>query len=365
MPDIIPTLDLVALTDRIKTHALALGFQQAGITDVDAGIHKERFLAWLDAGYQGTMAYMNAHGTKRFTPEQLIDGTVRVISVRMDYLPPNTTGTAMRDVLQDKTKGYISRYTLGRDYHKLVRKRLTRLADYINEQVPGYDYRAFVDSAPVLERGFAQKAGLGWIGKNAMLINRKAGSYFFIAEIYTSLPLPVDAPHTQEHCGNCRACLDVCPTQAFVSPYVLDARRCISYLTIELKEAIPESLRRGMGNRIFGCDDCQLVCPWNRFARHTGEGDFSPRHRLDNRRLTELFAWSEQEFLQHTEGSSIRRAGYEGWLRNIAVALGNAPTTAEILAALQSRQHYPSALVQEHVIWALQEHARRAQQPAP
>lgn len=359
MPVNIHTIDTLALSQKVKAHAAMLGFQQAGITDADAGLHKERFLNWLAAGYQGNMDYMSAHGEKRFVPDQLIEGTTRVISVRMDYLPEHTTRETMREVLRNPAKGYISRYTLGRDYHKLVRKRLNQLAAFVNDQVPGFQYRAFVDSAPVLERGFGQKAGLGWIGKNAMLINRKAGSYFFIGEIYTNLPLEMDAPYEDEHCGRCSACMDICPTQAFVGPYVLDARRCISYLTIELKGSIPEDLRRGMGNRIFGCDDCQLVCPWNRFAKPTSESDFSPRHHLDNRALSELFAWDEATFLSRTEGSAIRRTGYENWLRNIAVALGNASTNPEIIAALQSRVDHPSEIVREHVQWALTEHARK------
>lgn len=342
-----------SLVTRIKNRAAELGFQQVGITDTNLSTHTDRYQKWLDADYHGEMGYMNKHGSKRWTPEELVEGTLRVIAVRMNYLSdPNPPQTQ----LNQRDKAYISRYCLGRDYHKLVRSRLKKLIQFIQEIAQDGDFRAFVDSAPVLERALTQKAGLGWFGKNCMIINRSAGSWFFLGEIYTNLPLPLDQPYTQEHCGSCTACLDICPTQAFVGPYVLDGRRCISYLTIELKGSIPVELRSKMGNRIFGCDDCQLVCPWNRFSKTTPESDFSPRHQLDTSSLVELFNWDEATFLSKSEGSAIRRAGYESWLRNIAVALGNASTTPETIAALQSRQHSDSAIVREHVAWALAQH---------
>lgn len=341
------------LTQQIKAHALALGFQQCGITDTSLDLHSARYQEWLAHNYHGDLGYMAEHGSKRWTPEELIPGTLRVISVRMDYLAdPESPMTA----LQDQTRAYISRYSLGRDYHKLMRSRLKKLIDFIQSSAKAYDFRAFVDSAPVLERALAQKAGLGWFGKNTMLLNRQAGSWFFLGEIYTDLPLALDPPYTDEHCGTCEACLTTCPTQAFVGPYVLDARRCISYLTIEQKGSIPEVLRPAIGNRIFGCDDCQLACPWNRFSKPSQEADFSPRHNLDKATLVELFLWDETTFLRRTEGSPIRRAGYLSWLRNIAVALGNAPTSIEVIEALRQRRHHDSALVREHVEWALHQH---------
>lgn len=344
---------LEKLTDDIRTWATELGFNELGVTLPDTGVHAERLQQWLDAGRHGEMSYMEDHGDKRYTPTSLVPGTLRVISVRMDYLPgPDSPKAALRD----REKAYISRYTLGRDYHKLIRKRLATLAKRIDEAVSGFDYRAFVDSAPVMERALAQRAGLGWIGKNTMLLNRKAGSFFFLGEIFTSAPLPVDQPYEADHCGSCSACLDLCPTNAFPSPHVLDARRCISYLTIELKGSIPEELRALMGNRVFGCDDCQLVCPWNRFSKPTKEDDFQPRHQLDNSELATLFLWSEEEFLTRTEGSAIRRTGYQGWLRNLAVGLGNAPSTIPVIEALKARADHPSELVREHVQWALQRH---------
>ncbi|TBW56868.1 tRNA epoxyqueuosine(34) reductase QueG [Marinobacter halodurans] len=347
------TATLDNLADRIRDWAHELGFQAVGINDADTGPHGARLKAWLDAGMNGEMSYMADHGSKRFRPDELVPGTRRVISVRMDYLPsPDSPAT----VLRDREKAYISRYTLGRDYHKLVRKRLAQLAHRIDEALAGHNHRAFVDSAPVLERALAQRAGLGWIGKNTMLIHPKAGSFFFLGEIFTSAPLPVDEPFATEHCGSCSACLDVCPTAAFDGPYQLDARRCISYLTIELKGSIPEHLRAKMGNRVFGCDDCQLVCPWNKFSKPTDKDDFQPRHHLDNSELAELFLWTEEEFLKRTEGSAIRRTGYEGWLRNLAVGLGNAPTTIPVVEALRKRADHPSALVREHVHWALRRH---------
>ncbi|MEX0606150.1 MAG: tRNA epoxyqueuosine(34) reductase QueG [Marinobacter sp.] len=344
---------LIQLTDDIRRWAAELGFDELGITLPDVGLHADRLQHWLDEGLHGEMAYMEDHGDKRYTPASLVPGTLRVISVRMDYLPgPDSP----KEALGDREKAYISRYTLGRDYHKLIRKRLATLAKRIDEAVSGFDYRAFVDSAPVMERALAQRAGLGWIGKNTMLLNRKAGSFFFLGEIFTNAPLPVDKPYEAEHCGRCSACLDLCPTNAFPSPHRLDARRCISYLTIELKGSIPEELRALMGNRVFGCDDCQLVCPWNRFSKPTKEDDFQPRHQLDNSELATLFLWSEEEFLKRTEGSAIRRTGYQGWLRNLAVGLGNAPSTIPVIEALKARADHPSELVREHVQWALRRH---------
>jgi len=353
--------DLAALAQSIKDWGRELGFAHVGIAGVDLGEHEQHLERWLAAGYHGELDYMAAHGSKRSHPEQLIPGTLRVISLRMDYLPGDTR---MAQVLAQPEKAYVSRYALGRDYHKLVRKRVQHLADRIQADIGPFGFRAFVDSAPALEKAIAQEAGLGWIGKNTLLLNRKAGSYFFLAELFVDLPLPVDEAQTSEHCGRCQACLDVCPTNAFVGPYVLDARRCISYLTIELKQAIPVELRAMIGNRVFGCDDCQIVCPWNRFARPTQENDFKPRHGLDNAGLAELFMWDEATFLGNTEGSPLRRAGYERWLRNLAVGLGNAPSTIPVLEALQARREYPSELVREHVEWALAQHAERQAQPA-
>ncbi|WBE26165.1 tRNA epoxyqueuosine(34) reductase QueG [Denitrificimonas caeni] len=348
-------LDLLDLTASIREWAAELGFQQLGITDTDLSEDAVRLEAYLAAGYHGEMAYMASHGSMRSRPEELLPGTLRVISVRMDYLPEDTQ---MAQVLAQPERAYISRYALGRDYHKLIRKRLQKLAEKITAVVGPFGHRAFVDSAPVLEKPLARKAGLGWMGKNTLILNRKAGSWFFLGELLIDLPLPIDAPNDRDHCGKCSACLDVCPTQAFVGERVLDARRCISYLTIELKEAIPEDLRPLIGNRVFGCDDCQLVCPWNRFAKATQEQDFQPRHGLDNTSLAELFMWTEEQFLTRTQGSPIRRTGYERWLRNLAVGLGNAPSTIPVLEALKARIDYPSELVREHVRWALQQHQK-------
>ncbi|NLD00325.1 MAG: tRNA epoxyqueuosine(34) reductase QueG [Gammaproteobacteria bacterium] len=350
-------LDLVALTASIREWAGQLGFQQLGITDTELGEDAARLDAYLAAGYHGEMAYMASHGTMRSRPEELVPGTVRVISVRMDYLPEDTQ---MAQMLAQPEQAYISRYALGRDYHKLIRKRLQQLAEKITAQIGPFGYRAFVDSAPVMEKPLARKAGLGWMGKNTLILNRQAGSWFFLGELLIDLPLPIDEPNDRDHCGKCSACLDVCPTQAFVGERVLDARRCISYLTIELKDAIPEELRPLIGNRVFGCDDCQLVCPWNRFAKPTQEDDFKPRHNLDNVTLAELFMWTEEQFLKRTEGSPMRRTGYERWLRNLAVGLGNAPSTIPVLEALKARLDHPSELVVEHVLWALQQHHNRS-----
>ncbi|WP_434456825.1 tRNA epoxyqueuosine(34) reductase QueG [Stutzerimonas urumqiensis] len=347
------SLDLHYLRDAIKAWGRELGFQQVGITDVDLGEHEAHLQRWLDAGYQGEMDYMAAHGTKRSRPAELVPGTLRVVSLRMDYLPGDTR---MTEQLARPETAYVSRYALGRDYHKLIRKRLQQLAERIQQVVGPFGFRAFVDSAPVLEKAVAQRAGLGWIGKNTLVLNRQAGSWFFLGELFVDLPLPVDEPLTRDHCGRCTACLDVCPTDAFVGDRVLDARRCISYLTIEYKGSIPEALRSKIGNRVFGCDDCQIVCPWNRFARPTDKSDFQPRHGLDNSELAALFRWTEDEFLGRTEGSPLRRAGYERWLRNLAVGLGNAPSTISVIEALRARRQDPSALVREHVEWALARH---------
>lgn len=347
-------VDYATLAAEIKTWAGELGFAAAGITDTSLETDETRLLEWLERGNHGDMEYMQRHGTRRSRPAELEPGTVRVISVRMDYVAPNARDA--EDVLDDPEAGYISRYALGRDYHKLMRNRLQKLADRISERVGDFGYRAFVDSAPVLEKALAQKAGLGWIGKHTVLLSRNASSWFFLGELYTDLPLPIDQPET-EHCGSCRRCIDICPTQAITAPWQLDARRCISYLTIESRKSIPIAFRQAIGNRIFGCDDCQLVCPWNKFARLAEEPDFAPRHKLDGARLVDLFAWSEEEFLRRTEGMAIRRTGYVGWLRNIAVALGNAPSTGDVLASLRSRAEHPSALVREHVAWALEQHA--------
>ncbi len=347
-------IDFARLAVDIKAWGRELGFQHLGIADTDLGDAETHLLNWLGRGRHGEMAYMATHGTRRSRPQELIPGTQRVILARMDYLPQGSRES--ETVLNHPDLGFVSRYALGRDYHKVLRRRLHKLAERIQHAVGSFAYRVFTDSAPVLEKALAEKAGLGWIGKHTNLIHRETGSWFFLGELYTDLPLPVDTP-AENHCGTCRACLDVCPTRAIVAPYELDARRCISYLTIELRGSIPVELRPLMGNRIYGCDDCQIICPWNRFARTTNERDFAPRHGLDAPALAALFAWSEAEFLKRTEGSAIRRIGYECWLRNIAVALGNAPTSDAVLTALKARSRHPSALVREHVRWALQQHS--------
>jgi len=341
-----------ALATDIKRWGVELGFQQVAITNIDLSAYEPKLRAWIDQRFHGEMEYMARNCELRSHPELLHPGTIRVISVRMDYA--KETGNSLAAV-EAKQSAYVARYARGRDYHKLMRKRLQNLAEKVEALAGPMGYRAFVDSAPVLERALAEKAGLGWIGKNTMLINKQAGSWFFLGELFTDLPLPVDQQESG-HCGSCRACLDICPTKAFVAPNQLDAKRCISYLTIELRSSIPVEFRRAMGNRIFGCDDCQLVCPWNKFTHLSTEQDFSPRHKLDNIKLVELFMWSEADFLQNTEGSPIRRIGYECWLRNIAVALGNAPDSSEVIAALNSRRNSESALVREHVEWALLQH---------
>jgi epoxyqueuosine reductase len=342
------------LAQLIKGWASELGFQQAAISQPTLPLAEQQLNDWLDKGYQGEMHYMASHGSKRSRPTVLEPETRSIISLRMDYLPP---AAPMAGTLNDPSLGYISRYALGRDYHKTLRQRLKTLVQRIQTLTGPFDHRVFVDSAPVMEKPLAAQAGLGWVGKHSLIINRHAGSWFFLGEIFTSLELPVDEP-VKGHCGSCHACMDICPTQAIVAPYVVDARRCISYLTIELKGSIPEPLRPLMGNRIFGCDDCQLVCPWNRFARQTTETDFLPRHGLDARRLLELFAWTEAEFLQFTEGTALRRIGYNQWLRNLAIALGNSLSkgiAAGIPESLAQRLAHPSELVREHCHWALQQ----------
>ena len=341
---------LSALAKQIKAWALELGFQQCGITDCDLSLEEPRYREWLEQQFQGDMQYLSNHLDKRFSPAALVPGAQRIISVRMDYLPPDTKIT---EQLFDQDKAYISRYTLGRDYHKLIRKRLTQLGKRIEEECGQRVFRAFVDSAPILERPIAEKAGIGWRGKHSLILNREAGSLFFLGELFIDLPLPIEEEVTENHCGRCTSCMDVCPTNAFPEPYVLDARRCISYLTIELQGSIPEDLRPLMGNRIFGCDDCQLICPWNRFSNFTAETDFHPRQKLDQASLLELFSWSEEQFLKRTEGSAIRRTGYIGWLRNIAVALGNSKGGAETEQALREKAEHDSAIVREHALWAL------------
>ncbi len=338
----------------IKTLAREAGFQRCGIAGIELGEDEHHLHDWLRQGLYGSMHWMARHGDKRARPQQLVPGTVRVISVGLDY--GRDDDDAAWRTLADGSRAYVARYALGRDYHKLMRGRLQKLAHRIAAEIGPFGHRVFVDSAPVLERALARNAGLGWIGKHTCLIDRDGGSWFFLGEIYLDLPLPVDPP-ASAHCGTCRRCIDICPTQAITAPYRLDARRCISYLTIEHEGAIDEALRPLIGNRIFGCDDCQLVCPWNKFARRSDEPDFRARNHLDQASLAELFAWSEAEFLQRTEGSAIRRSGYRRWLRNLAVALGNAPTTPEVIAALRARRDIDDALVREHVQWALQRHA--------
>ena len=354
---IVPQRSTTDLASDIRRWGEELGFQRIGFSRAELAGDEARLLEWLDRGRHGEMDYMARHGTRRSRPHELVPGTISVISARMDYWP-----TGARDawsVIEDVDAAYVSRYALGRDYHKILRSRLQSLADRIAAAVGPFGYRAFTDSAPVLEKPLARDAGLGWIGKHTNLIDRNSGSYFFLGELYTDLPLEPDDAAT-DHCGTCTRCIEACPTGAIVAPYELDARRCISYLTIELHGPIPHEFRRAIGNRIYGCDDCQLVCPWNKFARLAAEPDFRVRHGLDRASLVELFAWSEDEFLRKTEGSAIRRIGHERWLRNIAVALGNAASTAETLTALRARADDPSALVREHVAWALDRHATTA-----
>ncbi len=347
--------DIDALIPRIREEAAALGFTRFGISGIALGEDETHLRDWLQAGMHGTMQWMAAHGDKRSRPAELLPGTLSVISVGLDYGREHNEAWA---TLDDGERAYVARYALGRDYHKLMRNRLQKLAERIEAVVGAFGHRVFVDSAPVLERALARNAGLGWIGKHTCLIDKDGGSWFFLGELYLDIALPAAEP-TSNHCGSCSRCIDICPTQAIITPYRLDARRCISYLTIEHEGTIPLEFREAIGNRIFGCDDCQLVCPWNKFAQRTDEPDFRTRNDLDRATLAELFAWEEDEFLQRTEGSAIRRSGHERWLRNIAVALGNAPTTDAVIEALHSRVGHPSAIVREHVAWALARHGVR------
>ncbi|MCG8313480.1 MAG: tRNA epoxyqueuosine(34) reductase QueG [Pseudomonadales bacterium] len=350
-PSTLSTQALAELAQQIKVWGNELGFQETTIANVDLGEHEQHLQNWLANQYHGEMDYMARHGDKRARPAELEPGTLRVISIRMDYLPADTH---VIRILEDPNKAYISRYALGRDYHKMIRKRLAKLAKQIEAKIGSLGYRAFVDSAPVLEKALAEKSGLGWIGKHTLLLNRKAGSWFFLGELFVDIPLPIDEP-VSKHCGNCSACIDICPTQAIVAPYQLDSRKCISYLTIELKSAIPTELRKPMGNRVFGCDDCQLVCPWNRFAKNTLEEDFWPRHGLDKGDLITLFLWDEDTFLKNTEGSAIRRIGYLRWLRNLAIGLGNGPYSEAAINALKQQATVQDTMVQEHIQWAINE----------
>lgn len=351
-----PSGNFARLATAIKTWGRELGFQEIRIADAatDMSQAEAGLFAWLDAGHHGNMDYMAKHGTRRTRPSELIPGTLRVISARMNYKPPHARDSW--SVIRDGESAFISRYALGRDYHKVLRGRLQKLGERIVAEAGQTSYRVFSDSAPVMEVEWAKTSGLGWRGKHTLLLTREAGSLFFLGEIYTDLPLPVDEP-VSNHCGSCTKCISICPTQAITAPYRLDARRCISYLTIELKGSIPEALRPLIGNRVYGCDDCQLVCPWNKYATMTAENDFAVRHGLDDVSLVGLFGWSQEEFETRLAGSPIRRIGYEQWLRNLAVGLGNAPSSAEIIRALQGRLHDSSALVREHVAWALQRHA--------
>jgi len=346
-----------ALRTAIEAAARSLGFDAIGIADVELAEDERHLENWLSQGWHGEMGYMARHGRLRSRPAQLLPGTLRVISARMNYWPAEAQPA--QSVLEDDEAAYVSRYALGRDYHKVMRRALRELAEQVAELAGPHGFRVFSDSAPVLEKALARNAGLGWIGKHTNLIAREAGSWFFLGEIFTDLPLPIDAP-ASAHCGSCTACMPACPTGAIVAPHQLDARRCISYLTIELDGPIPTELRKAMGNRIYGCDDCQLVCPWNKFARAAAHPDFHVRHGLDAPRLTELFGWTELQFDQRMRGSAIYRIGYQRWLRNIAVALGNARSSAAVLAALNARREDRSALVREHVGWALEAHRARA-----
>jgi epoxyqueuosine reductase len=347
------TNDLTTLAADIKSWGSALGFAEIGITDTDLAKAEAYHQAWIENGYHGDMDYMAKHGTKRTRPAELVPNTLRVITARLDYLPPKARDSW--DVIENAEQAFISRYALGRDYHKVMRQKLQKLCDKIALEMPEFEYRVFTDSAPVLEVALAEKAGLGWRGKHTLLINKDRGSWFFLGEIYTNLPLPIDKPAIN-HCGSCSACLTICPTQAITAPYVVDARRCISYLTIELKTAIPLELRPLIGNRVYGCDDCQLACPWNKFAQITNEDDFAVRHGLDDISLIACFAWTEAEFKQKMAGSAIFRIGYVQWLRNIAVGLGNAPHSSAVVNALKTRENDDSELVREHVAWALTQH---------
>ncbi|HEY0211137.1 tRNA epoxyqueuosine(34) reductase QueG [Acerihabitans sp.] len=346
--------DLMELARLIKQWGRELGFQQVGICDTDLSAQEPVLQTWLDNQYHGEMAWMSRHGMLRARPHELLPGTLRVISVRMNYLPPKA---AFASTLNNPRMGYVSRYALGRDYHKVLRQRLKQLGNKIQDWCQGVNFRPFVDSAPIMERPLAAKAGIGWVGKHSLLLNREAGSWFFLGELLIDLPLPLDQPQ-EEHCGRCVACMTTCPTGAIVAPYQVDARRCISYLTIELDGEIPEALRPLIGNRIYGCDDCQLICPWNRFSQLTDEPDFSPRAVLHTPDLLALFTWDETQFLRVTEGSAIRRIGFLRWLRNVAVALGNAPYEDNIVLGLQERLG-ENAMLDVHIRWSIDQQLRR------
>lgn len=346
-------IDFDKLKADISLWAKELGFSQVGVSDIDLSEAGDYLNQWLQKNFNADMDYMHKHGEKRYHPDQLVPGTLSIISARLNYMDTNVK--PYQKALQETQKAAVSRYALGRDYHKLMRNKLKKLAQRIEHTVGELGYRVFSDSAPVMEKAIAEKAGLGWIGKHSNVINPKAGSYFFLGEIYTDLPLPADAPQSF-HCGSCTACIPACPTGAIVAPFQVDARRCISYLTIENHGAIPEPLRKHIGNRIYGCDDCQMVCPWNKFTEKSKEPDFSPRQNLDDIELLELFNWTEDEFLAKTEGSPIRRIGYHSWQRNLAVALGNAKTEPAIVNALTDKLATASDMVKEHIEWALKQH---------
>jgi len=358
MPDSHPKKSLPEdINLKIDAWGKELGFDAAGISQVDLSVAEQRLLDWLKLGYYGDMEWMHRHGTKRSRPAELLPGTLSIISVRMDYLPPDAADAEM--VLNQPELGYVSRYALGRDYHKVVKKRLEQLAKKLREAVGEFGYRVFTDSAPVLEKPIAVKAGLGWMGKHTNVLSRDAGSWFFLGEIYTDLPL-TETGAVSDHCGACTACIDICPTKAIIAPYELDARLCISYLTIEHKGSIPTELRPLLGNRIYGCDDCQLICPWNRFAQFSDEPDYQPREQLDAARLSALLEWSEEEFLDKMAGSPIRRIGYERWQRNLAVASGNAPASFALLNRLEEKRKLSySVIVDEHIDWAIKEQKRK------
>ncbi|MUH72641.1 tRNA epoxyqueuosine(34) reductase QueG [Psychrosphaera haliotis] len=351
--------DYNQLANKIKQWGTELGFQKVGITDIDLSEQEPRFLEWLENGYHGDMEFMSRHGLKRCRPDELLPGTLSVVSVRMDYLPENA---AFADTLDDPNTAYISRYALGRDYHKVLRNQLKKLGKLVADEIDDADmqFRPFVDSAPVLERPLAEKAGLGWVGKHSLVLDEEAGSWFFLGELFLPVALPNDQP-VKEQCGSCVACITICPTQAIVAPYVVDSKKCISYLTIELKKAIPEHFRKAMGNRIYGCDDCQLICPWNRQAQISKQPDFVPRDDLNNPDLLKLWQWQESYFLKVTEGSPIRRIGFECWMRNIAVALGNAPFSITVINELESKLGEISDLVDEHIVWALEQQKEKAE----
>lgn len=351
--------ELAGLALHIKQLATEFGFADCGITDTHNEIAGQQLQQWLDLGYHAGMDYMQKHGSMRYRAEELVPGTQRIICLRMDYLDPKLSTLS---TLENSEQAYIARYALGRDYHKLVRKRLAQLSKAIEALIGPFGHRVFVDSAPILEKPLAQKAGLGWQGKHTLIINRKQGSWFVLGEIFVDLPLPIDPPYAKDHCSRCESCITVCPTAAFPKPYVLDANRCIAYLTIEHKGSIPLELRPLMGNRVFGCDDCQLACPWNRAPSTTQEDDFKPRHGLDQAKLAELIMWTEESFLKRTEGSPIRRAGFDGWLRNLAIGLGNGPATQTSLNALQTLRPTVSPMVSEHIDWALEQLLLRKKQ---